>query len=241
VLGLARSSEVEGYLLLASSPLGVDDIADAAALPEKVVNDGMTALTEAGFVHWDNARSCWHVTNWDKRQYASDRSTDRVAKHRASNADVTAYPRSMEQPIAVDASPPENRGQRTDTEQLIKPTPSSELVVANGSPAKLAQRDFDAWWSLYPRKVGKQAARRKHAVAVKRVNPLVLEERLCVHVEAWTRHGYETQFIPHPATWLEQGRWDDDPPPPLNNGRTRNEDRTDRNLQKFLDDMGGSS
>jgi len=34
---------------------------------------------------------------------------------------------------------------------------------------------------------------------------------LAVHAEQWTRCGTERQFIPHPASWLNADRWNDEP------------------------------
>ena len=71
--------------------------------------------------------------------------------------------------------------------------------------------DFEAFWSEYPRKVGKLkalAAWRKS----KKARPAlgVVLERLSVlkSSEQWTRDA--SQYIPHPATWLNRGGWDDE-------------------------------
>ena len=69
---------------------------------------------------------------------------------------------------------------------------------------------FERFWSVYPRKIGKQSAKR----AFERVNvPLetpvtAVERQKCS--DHWTQNN--GQFIPHPATWLNQGRWDDELP-----------------------------
>jgi len=69
---------------------------------------------------------------------------------------------------------------------------------------------FQKFWQVYPRKVGKVAARvaftKAHQVAGDAV------------ITGATRFANDpnlppTQFVPHPATWLAQGRWDDDPLP----------------------------
>lgn len=69
--------------------------------------------------------------------------------------------------------------------------------------------DFDAFWELYPRKVAKADARK----AWKRRKP---EEQgraiLALHHHAvyWAATGTEPQYIPHPATWLNGERYDDE-------------------------------
>lgn len=76
------------------------------------------------------------------------------------------------------------------------------------------ERRFNEFWDLYPKKVGKEAARK----AWKKVKPdAELHERILAAIDAakvsdqWKREG--GRFIPNPATWLNQGRWDDEPMP----------------------------
>ena len=122
------------------------------------------------------------------------------------------------------------------TEEMLTPLIHSGLLLASGASKMLAQTSslllsdssslssspkegkesekgegFEAFWRIYPRKIGKGAARKvwgKLAPA----NGLV--ERICVQVQAarqtdqWQREG--GKFIPLPATWLHQSRWEDD-------------------------------
>ena len=59
---------------------------------------------ERGFIDKDN-----NILNWDKRQYISDTSTDRVRKYRDK----------LKQECNVSETPPEQIQNRTDTEQII--------------------------------------------------------------------------------------------------------------------------
>lgn len=66
---------------------------------------------------------------------------------------------------------------------------------------------FDEFWAAYPRKVGKDDARKRYAQVTRRgAKP---EEILAglKRTRFDTREG--GRFIPHPATWLNQGRWQD--------------------------------
>lgn len=77
---------------------------------------------------------------------------------------------------------------------------------------RLRDRDeaFEAFWSVYPRKVGRKAA---FAVWARLKPTAALATQIVAAVEAqchsaqWQKDG--GQFIPHPKTWLSQGRWDD--------------------------------
>lgn len=71
---------------------------------------------------------------------------------------------------------------------------------------------FDQFWAMYPRKVGKDAAwkawqkRRPDADGLDAIlAALAWQSRS----SDWLRDG--GQFIPNPATWLNQARWQDEP------------------------------
>lgn len=68
--------------------------------------------------------------------------------------------------------------------------------------------EFDTFWQEYPRKTAKEAARKAWAGARARVGAEAILTGLRAAV--WP---LEARFIPHPATWLNQGRWDDQPAP----------------------------
>lgn len=68
--------------------------------------------------------------------------------------------------------------------------------------------DFARFWQAYPRKVGKQAARRAFArvgVPVERLLSALERQR---GDPQWRREN--GRYIPHPVTWLTQGRWEDE-------------------------------
>ena len=69
--------------------------------------------------------------------------------------------------------------------------------------------DFERFWQAYPRKVGKQAARRAFAradVSLQRLLEALEQQKADPQ---WQREN--GRYIPHPVTWLNQGRWEDEP------------------------------
>ncbi len=68
--------------------------------------------------------------------------------------------------------------------------------------------NFKRFWNIYPRRVGKPQALK----AFKKQNPKIedLEKALAWQVksEQWQKDG--NQFVPHPATYLNQRRWEDE-------------------------------
>jgi hypothetical protein len=72
--------------------------------------------------------------------------------------------------------------------------------------------DFDAFWNSYPKKVGKKAADKAFQTARKSGCPSIHVIIAAIEKQRksdqWRRDG--GKFIPNPATWLNQGRWDDE-------------------------------
>lgn len=73
---------------------------------------------------------------------------------------------------------------------------------------------FEAFWDAYPRKVGKKAA----LAAFKQARKIASLQTIC---EGAARYRDDpnlpaVKFRPHPATWLNEGRWDDEPQPEQN-------------------------
>lgn len=80
---------------------------------------------------------------------------------------------------------------------------------ARAEQRRWADEAFAEFWAIYPRRVGKIAARKAWDKA--RPTPELLEKiknALSWQVEDWD----DPQFIPYPKTWINQGRWDDEPP-----------------------------
>lgn len=68
---------------------------------------------------------------------------------------------------------------------------------------------FEVFWTAYPRKVGKGAARKRFDTAIKKTTLEVMLSAIEAQKKSdqWTKDG--GQFIPHPSTWLNQERWSD--------------------------------
>ena len=69
---------------------------------------------------------------------------------------------------------------------------------------------FDEWWEACPKKVGKGAARKAYQKAVKKADPATLLDGIRAASMIWSRDKTEKRYIPNPATWLNQERWEDE-------------------------------
>lgn len=81
---------------------------------------------------------------------------------------------------------------------------------------------FEDFWTLYPRKIAKRAAFKVWEREMKAgTAPDDILAGLRAQVPSLSAR--DPQFIPHAATWLNQGRWEDEVLPPAvrqMNGRT---------------------
>lgn len=102
----ARQSPKPGWLMVGQSPMDWDDLVDFAAMPLRAVEQGMDALQDAGLVQLAPGANCWFVPSWDRRQFVSDRSTERVRKHRAKqDGNVSGTPLDTETEAETDIPP----------------------------------------------------------------------------------------------------------------------------------------
>jgi hypothetical protein len=69
-------------------------------------------------------------------------------------------------------------------------------------------KNIEAIYSEYPRKVGKLAASKKIAEALKKVTFDDLLEKVKKYSESVK--GKDVKYIPHPSTWFGQGRYLDE-------------------------------
>lgn len=98
-------------------------------------------------------------------------------------------------------TPPEEHDQ--EDQYLIPGTPPSLLLV---SPSDAA--DFDAFWQVYPRKVGKGQALKAYKAAAKHASAATILAGLQAQLPVLRSR--EAAYIPHAATWLNGQRWLDD-------------------------------
>jgi hypothetical protein len=79
---------------------------------------------------------------------------------------------------------------------------------------RLSPQGFADFWQAYPRKVGKGAALKAYRKAAAECE--AIKRALEWQADSADHLKRETKFIPYPATWLSQRRWED--PVPAGNG-----------------------
>lgn len=105
---------------------------------------------------------------------------------------------------------------QSDGKSMASDSPVPEPVPVpkkNSSSSKLDE-NFEIFWEIYPRKVGKATARKAFLSAFSKYPYLtylaIIEGAKRIAADP---NLPEPAFIPHPTTWLNRGGWEDDPYP----------------------------
>lgn len=89
---------------------------------------------------------------------------------------------------------------------------------------KLIAEGFVAFWQAYPLRKGKEAAAKAFARALTRIDDPDPLGVILAGIERCQREWDDPKYIPHPSTWLNQGRWaDEEIPQPTHAPRARHD------------------
>ena len=166
------------------------------------------------------------IHNWDSRQFKSDSSAERVAKHRRNaaetadespaeddvTADVTLHPDSGNDGVTPKPSVNTDSDTETDTEER------QNVKGANAPRRATYPADFEEFWAAFP--TGKGNKKKSHD-QWKRIKPdSALRDEILVSLESWKACGqWQRGYITHAERWLRDRFWENTPPqddPPKN-------------------------
>lgn len=129
------------------------------------------------------------VKNWNKRQDHNLTPAERMAKMRANKKDVTTN--------VTNVTLEENRIEENRIDKNIKGgVPYSEV--------------FERFWLAYPEKIGKGKAYdswKKISLPIQELCIQVIQSQVSAN---HFRGKDGVDYIPHPTTWLNQKRWEDE-------------------------------
>lgn len=160
------------------------------------------------------------IDQGDGRQQSNYRILMRVPESGTLDSDTPA-PESGTQGGSNPAPCPPESG----TQGAAPPAPHhdvlipSSLVPMTSAPLALVPDEgpdddelFEMFWKSYPRKVDKPGSKR----AFKRALKVATVSEIGAGLRAWKAYWTDPEFIPHPKTWLNQQRWNDEVPEPRN-------------------------
>ena len=139
------------------------------------------------------------------------RAYDRERKRKKA-AEIPPESAEQKQPTEKANStgiPPESTGNPQMRDIDIYKTTNSNSSDKSTIPQRASYPpEFEELWTLFPRKVGKDDAFRSWKKVRGRIEHDALKTAISKHAALVA--GKEKQFIPHPATWLNDGRWQDE-------------------------------
>lgn len=179
-------------------------------MTEAQISKAIANLATAGMVTLYNVDGEPYLLfpSWDKHQQIRAKKSrfpapDGNGSH-VQSSDINGYQAIANAPVIQSESESEYE---SENESESESESDTEKTRVNAREERFAR-----FWAAYPRKTGKGEARK----VFEKINPSEsLTERMIEAVQAqaqssqWRREG--GQFIPHPATWLRQGRWEDEP------------------------------
>jgi hypothetical protein len=166
-------------------------------LANKDIEKGIAELADAGCVglYKVDGKPYLYLPNWDEHQRVRNK-VSRFPSPEDADEDISSAASCVELPqVAARIQNPESES------RIQNPNPEFRRAQAH-------EDDFERFWSMYPRKEGKQKA--KSAFSKINVDIEVLLTALDGHKRSaqWAKNNGE--FIPHASTWLNGKRWEDE-------------------------------
>lgn len=174
--------------------------------PAEIIK-ALNKLAEAGLIILYEAKGKPYlkVVKW------SDHQRVRVSKHKYPMPEEGTVCGELPQVAAsCGEMRPESNPIQSESNPNPNPNPTREPREEKDTDHELR---FDRFWDAYPRKESKPAARK----AFDKVRPDgELLSKMIDSIERWKRSQQWQenggQFIPYPASWLNQRKWEDEPP-----------------------------
>ena len=241
VIGSARFLRMSVGARLLYYDLGMradDDGAVEAFAVMRICGVGEKALQElidGGFLVLLNDDQVCYITHWHesntirKDRYRRGLYYDLIPRNEQNDPGAADGQPSDNQPSSI-CQPSDNQpssvcqasdSQLTATGQPSDNQPTPQNRIEKDRKGKDSQdytktvrqaQDFERFWEAYPRKMGKEEARKAFQQVDVPVG--VLLDAISVQKQStqWQKEG--GRYIPYPANWLNQRRWEDQPPSP---------------------------
>ena len=169
---------------------GQERIAEMASLSVRTVQRMLAKLEERGLIRREHRTSA-------------------VSGYRTSDSYVLA----LRDKLSGESGPTRQieQANTTTVSGIREPEEEPEDTPPTPSAPTTSEKDdaFESAWKAWPRKVSKEAARRKF-MALSDADLATMIPALVQHANAYrTFPDDERQFVPHLSTWLNQRRWQD--------------------------------
>ena len=179
---------------------------DEAAGSNQHSNQGKNAPSQNSQKNSENGGFCNQQPTNIQQAEKQDVSTPTEDEQPAPNQHINQPPTSG-QP-APNQHLTTKQTHNTETHEELKTPP----IAPQGGQDDDVPAAFAQFWRAYPKKIGKRAALKAWKGTKSKPDIAVLLAAIAKQKTwpQWQRDG--GQYIPNPSTWLNQGRWSDEPP-----------------------------
>lgn len=173
------------------------------------IEGALRALTSAELVtlYVVGGKPFLQMNTWDRHQTVRAKKSKYPGPDEADSmiADVCNLQSSASKCKQMNADAPVIQSNPIQSES--NPNPNPNPTRARGGAKGT---DFERFWQAYPKKIGKAAAEKALSRVKIPVDVLIAAVEKQKLSEQWTREA--GRYIPNAATWLNQGRWEDELP-----------------------------
>lgn len=218
---IMHAAEPYGHLCAAGRPLDARDLSklvgeserDVKRWIDELVRNNVCSVEEGAFV----SRRMVRDEQLRERRAAGGEAGSEFGHLGAEHGKKGGRPRK----VTGDKKPPLNPppSSSSSSSSITPPIPPEGVDVGGGEKSL-----FDEFWCVYPKRVGKDDARKKfekRKFTASDMPKLLAAIATQSQSEQWRKD--DGKFIPHPATWLHQARWLDD----VIDGTTADENKPD--------------
>lgn len=195
----ATPNGIRLYLILRSYAMGKEYAFPSRRVLAEAMHVSLPTLQAAR----KNLVDIGAITVEERRSPAGDQTSNLYWVHWDPKDDSG---KKVSTPPGKKLDPPLSRNlyPNTDKTKPDKQTPVQKPVVVDDDPS------FNAFWEVYPRKEGKGKARVAWTKAIRKVK---VETIMSGAIRYRDDRNRAPGFTAHPATWLNDERWDDAPLP----------------------------
>lgn len=154
---------------------------------------------------WERASGGFRFHDWEVYNFTADEVAERKQKRAEAGRLGGLAKARAKQSAGNDLASASHDAKQNPAPN---PTPNPKKTKSSSSPpATDSERDFARFWDVYPRHIGKVAARKSWTAALRKAPVETIIEAAGRY--AAERGNQDPKYTAHPATWLNQERWED--------------------------------
>lgn len=213
LVGLANHADEDG-----EAWPGIALLARYAHVSESAARRALQALESDGQLRIEKNAGGTRKTPGNRKpnRYTLLSEGEPLTLDRALAGVARARPQDDEPGVAFEASGVAFDDARGRVAARVKPSLENPQLEPSEEHSVFAA--FDAWWASYPkgRKVAQDQCRVKYTRAAREVGHQAIDDGLARWLAHWNAHPVtDEQFVTQSTTWLNQKRWQGEPPAKL--------------------------